>query len=147
MARKNTQDDVLQDEFLEVEANTQDWLADDVEVAEDEEIEGQLAVDVYQTKESVVIKAPIAGVDEKNLDIAIADDVVTIRGEREQDANVPEENYYVQECYWGAFSRSIILPATVNADKAEARLKNGVLSISIPKVVQDKVKKIKVLAG
>lgn len=146
MARKSpNEDSVLQDEFLEEEATTQDWLDDEVE--DEQEMEGQLAVDVYQTKESVVIKAPIAGVDNKKLDVAIADDVVTIRGEREQDANVPEENYYVQECYWGAFSRSIILPATVNADKAEAGLKDGVLTISIPKVVQDKVKKIKVLAG
>ena len=143
MAKKNptNDDDVLQDEFLNDEEETQDWLADE------EQVEGQLAVDVYQTKENVVIKAPIAGVDPKNLEVAIAEDVVTIRGERVEEAVSDRENYYVQECYWGAFSRSIILPTSVNADKAEASLKNGVLTISIPKVVQDKVKKIKVIAS
>ena len=89
----------------------------------------------------------IAGVDPKALEVAIAEDVVTIRGERVDDSVVERENYYVQECYWGAFSRSIIMPVSVNADKAEASLKNGVLSISIPKVIQDKIKKIKVIAG
>jgi HSP20 family protein len=143
VAKKNptNDDDVLQDEFLNDEEETQDWLADE------EQVEGQLAVDVYQTKENVVIKAPIAGVDPKNLEVAIAEDVVTIRGERVEEAVSDRENYYVQECYWGAFSRSIILPTSVNADKAEASLKNGVLTISIPKVVQDKVKKIKVIAS
>jgi HSP20 family protein len=141
VAKKNPADDsVLQDEFLQDEEPTQDWL-------EEEQVDGQLAVDVYQTKESVVIKAPIAGVDPRNLEVAIAEDVVTIRGERVDESTVERENYYVQECYWGAFSRSIIMPVSVNADKAEASLKNGVLSITIPKVVQDKVKKIKVVAS
>lgn len=145
MARKSpsNEEGVLQDEFLQDEATSQDWLEDDNQ----EEIEGQLAVDVYQTKENVVIKAPISGVDSKNLDVSIAEEVVEIRGERVQETTVPAEDYYVQECYWGTFSRSIILPASVNADKAEASLKNGVLIISIPKVVQDKVKKIKVLSN
>ncbi len=143
MARKNpTNDDtVLENEFLNDEETEQNWLEDE------QEVEGQLAVDVFQTKESVVIKAPIAGVDPKQLEVAIAEDVVTIRGERVDDSVVERENYYVQECYWGAFSRSIIMPVSVNADKAEASLKNGVLSITIPKVIQDKIKKIKVIAG
>ena len=143
MARKNpTNDDtVLENEFLNDEETDQNWLE------EEQEVEGQLAVDVFQTKESVVIKAPIAGVDPKQLEVAIAEDVVTIRGERVDDSVVERENYYVQECYWGAFSRSIIMPVSVNADKAEASLKNGVLSITIPKVIQDKIKKIKVIAG
>lgn len=145
MARKNPTNDesVLQDEFLNDETADQNWL----ETSEEQEVEGQLAVDVYQTKESVVIKAPIAGVDPKALEVAIAEDVVTIRGERVDEAVVDRENYYVQECYWGAFSRSIIMPVSVNADKAEASLKNGVLTIAIPKVIQDKVKKIKVIAS
>ncbi len=143
MARKNPTNDetILENEFLNDEEAGQNWLE------EEQEVEGQLAVDVFQTKESVVIKAPIAGVDPKQLEVAIAEDVVTIRGERVDDSVVERENYYVQECYWGAFSRSIIMPVSVNADKAEASLKNGVLSISIPKVIQDKIKKIKVIAG
>ena len=143
MARKNPTNDesVLENEFLNDEETEQNWLED-----EQPDVEGQLAVDVFQTKESVVIKAPIAGVDPKQLEVAIAEDVVTIRGERVDDSAVDRENYYVQECYWGAFSRSIIMPVSVNADKAEASLKNGVLTIAIPKVIQDKVKKIKVIA-
>ena len=143
MARKNPTNDesVLENEFLNDEETEQNWLE------EEQEVEGQLAVDVFQTKESVVIKAPIAGVDPKQLEVAIAEDVVTIRGERVDDSVVDRENYYVQECYWGAFSRSIIMPVSVNADKAEASLKNGVLTIAIPKVIQDKVKKIKVIAS
>jgi HSP20 family protein len=143
VARKNPTNDetVLENEFLNDDEADQNWLE------EEQEVEGQLAVDVFQTKENVVIKAPIAGVDPKALEVAIAEDVVTIRGERVDDSVVERENYYVQECYWGAFSRSIIMPVSVNADKAEASLKNGVLSISIPKVIQDKIKKIKVIAG
>jgi len=145
VARKNPTNDesVLENEFLnDEEVTEQNWL----ESGEEQEVEGQLAVDVFQTKESVVIKAPIAGVDPKQLEVAIAEDVVTIRGERVDDSTVDRENYYVQECYWGAFSRSIIMPVSVNADKAEASLKNGVLTIAIPKVIQDKVKKIRVVA-
>lgn len=144
MAKKTNDESVLQDEFLNDEEVNGDWLNEE---ATDAEVEGQLAVDVYQTKESVVIKAPIAGVDPKNLEVAIAEDVVTIRGERVEESEVERENYYVQECYWGAFSRSIIMPVSVNADKAEASLKNGVLSIAIPKIIQDKVKKIRVVAS
>lgn len=145
MAKKNTTEDesVLQDEFLnDDEEVSTNWLGD-----EEEAVEGQLAVDVYQTKDSVVIKAPIAGVEPRNLEVAIAEDVVTIRGERVEDNTIERENYYVQECYWGAFSRSIIMPVSVNADKAEATLKNGVITIAIPKIIQDKVKKIRVVAS
>jgi HSP20 family protein len=111
------------------------------------EFEGQLAVDVYQTKDTVVIKAPIAGVRPDDIDVAISEDVVTIRGDRKDEKAVDKEHYYVQECFWGSFSRSVILPTSTIADKAVASLKDGVLTIEIPKVVQNKVKKIKVSAS
>lgn len=131
------QENVLQDDFLDtaIEGGEEDWMA---------EAEGQLAVDVYQTKENVVIKAPIAGVTPDKIDIEVAEDVVTIRGERVEEREVDREHYYVQECYWGSFSRSVILPTSTIAEKAAASLKDGVLTITIPKVAQDKVKKIKV---
>jgi HSP20 family protein len=135
-APQNDQDNVLQDDFLDTPATAdEDWMA---------EAEGQLAVDVYQTKDNVVIKAPIAGVTADRLDIEVAEDIVNIRGERVEEKEVDREHYYVQECYWGSFSRSVILPTSTMAEKASAALKDGVLTITIPKVAQDKVKKIKV---
>jgi HSP20 family protein len=140
MARRNNpEEEILQDEFLDEAANTSDeWMGD-------EELGGQLAVDVYQTKDSVVVKAPIAGVRPDDIDIAISEDVMTIRGDRKEEIVVEKEHYYVQECFWGSFSRSIILPTSTIAEKANATLKDGVLTVTVPKVVQeDKVKKIKV---
>lgn len=141
MARKNNQvdEEILEDEFLDDEQpQTEEWM-------NEEEFEGQLAVDVYQTKDTIVIKAPIAGVKPDDIDVAISEDVVTIRGDRKEEAVVEKESYYVQECFWGSFSRSVILPTSTVAEKANASLKDGVLTIEIPKVVpEDKVKKIKV---
>jgi HSP20 family protein len=135
-APQNDQENVLQDDFLDTPVTgDEDWMA---------EAEGQLAVDVYQTKDNVVIKAPIAGVTADRLDIEVAEDIVNIRGERVEEKEVDREHYYVQECYWGSFSRSVILPTSTMAEKASAALKDGVLTITIPKVAQDKVKKIKV---
>lgn len=146
MARKNkgqdADEEILQDEFLDEKSPTdENWMG------EEDEFEGQLAVDVYQTKDKVIVKAPIAGVNPDDLDIAISEDVVTIRGDRKDEATIEKEHYYVQECFWGAFSRSVILPTSTVAEEAEATLKNGVLTIEIPKVVQDKVKKITVKPG
>ncbi len=140
MARKNEVDEeILEDEFLDAETpQNEEWMSE-------EEFEGQLAVDVYQTKDKIVIKAPIAGVKPEDIDVAISEDVVTIRGDRKDENVIEKDNYFVQECFWGSFSRSVILPTSTVAEKAEASLKDGVLTIQIPKVVQeDKVKKIKV---
>lgn len=140
MARKNEVDEeILEDEFLDDEQpQAEEWM-------NEEEFEGQLAVDVYQTQDKIVVKAPIAGVKPEDIDVAISEDVVTIRGDRKDEFAVEKDNYYVQECFWGSFSRSVILPTSTVAEKAEASLKDGVLTIQIPKVVQeDKIKKIKV---
>ena len=95
--------------------------------------EGQLAVDVFQDKNSIVVKSTIAGVRPQNLDISITNDMVTIRGKREQETTVEEKDFFFQECYWGGFSRSIILPCEVQANHAVANLKSGVLTITLPK--------------
>lgn len=141
MARHKNQvdEEILADDFLEDEQTPgEEWM-------NEEEFEGQLAVDVYQTKDTIVIKAPIAGVKPEDIDVAISEDVVTIRGDRKEATTIAKESYYVQECFWGSFSRSVILPTSTVADKAKAGLNNGVLTIEIPKVVpEDKVKKIKV---
>ncbi|OIP78971.1 MAG: hypothetical protein CO002_04835 [Candidatus Portnoybacteria bacterium CG_4_8_14_3_um_filter_44_10] len=108
------------------------------------ESEGQLTIDVYQTPSDIVIKSTIAGVSADDLDIAISNDMVTIRGARKKDEEVRTEEYYYQECYWGAFSRSVILPVDIEADKADAALKNGILTIRLPKVEKAKTRKLKV---
>ena len=103
-----------------------------------EEYEGQLAIDAYQTNEAVVVKAPIAGVRPQDLEISLTDEVITVRGHRHQDVSPEEADYFCQECYWGAFSRSYVLPIPVDSDKAQASLKDGILTIILPK--QDKAK-------
>jgi HSP20 family protein len=111
-----------------------------------EELEGQLAIDVYQTPGEVIVKAPIAGVRQEDLDVTITDEQVTIRGERHDVQNESVDNYVVQECYWGAFSRSFNLPVAVDSDKASARLSNGILTITIPKAAQAKTKSVTIQA-
>jgi len=115
-----------------------DWLPDS---------EGQLTIDVYQTPTEIVIKSTIAGVSPEDLDITITNDMVTIKGKREKDEVISEGDYYYQECYWGAFSRSVILPVDVEAEKAEAGMKNGILTLRLPKVEKVKTRKIRVMTS
>jgi len=104
--------------------------------------EGQLAVDVYQTDKDLVIQAAIAGIKSEDLDISIEADTVLIRGNRNQPPEHGEKNYFYQECYWGAFSRQIILPEETDPSHAEAIMKEGVLTIRIPKIERKKKRKI-----
>jgi HSP20 family protein len=106
--------------------------------------EGQLSVDVYQDKNSIVIKSTIAGVEPEDVDISFHNDMLTIRGERKHDKTVSEDDYFYKECYWGSFSRSIILPLEVQVDKIKATIKNGILTIVLPKVHHSDGKKISV---
>ncbi len=106
--------------------------------------EGQLTIDVFQTENDLIIKSTIAGVKPEDLDVDINNDMIMIRGERKQEEEVAGENYYYQECYWGVFSRSVVLPVDVVSDKAEASMKNGILTIKLPKADTNKTKKIQV---
>lgn len=106
--------------------------------------EGQLTIDVYQTENEIVIKSTIAGVKPEDLDVTINNDMVTVKGERKNEEVVEHGNYYYQECYWGGFSRSVLLPVDVIPEKADASLKNGILTIRLPKADVNKVKKIQV---
>lgn len=108
------------------------------------EAEGQLTVDVCQTDNEIVIQSTVAGVLPDDLEINITTESVTIRGEREREEKVEAKDYLYQECFWGSFSRSIILPQEIDPDRAVATLKNGVLTIRLPKVDRQKAKKIKV---
>lgn len=131
----------IQELKLKAEDALQEQL---IEEAGHSEVEGQLTVDVYQTPSEIVIKSTIAGVIMNDLDISITNDMVTIRGERKKDEEVSSGDYFHQECYWGSFSRSIILPVEVEADRAVAIFKNGILTIRLPKIEKIKARKIKI---
>jgi len=107
--------------------------------------EGQLTIDVYQTDQDIVIKSTIAGVKPEDIDISINNDMVTVRGKRAKEEQISTENYYYQELYWGTFSRSIILPVEIDPDRTKATIKNGILTVKLPKTEKTKVKKINVI--
>ncbi|HUS25860.1 MAG TPA: Hsp20/alpha crystallin family protein [Nevskiaceae bacterium] len=163
MARRNQRDDDL---LMEEDELTAAFLGDDDQAVpadpvaaagpqqpavasdewdESEDLPGQLAVDVYETREKLVVKARTAGVNKGDLDVSISDNTLSIRGTLSAGNEDDVENYFVQECYWGEFSRSIALPVPVKEEEIEAVLKDGVLTISFAKVKQDTVKKIQVL--
>ena len=110
------------------------------------ESEGQLTIDVYQTPNEIVIMSTIAGVSPEDIDITMANDMITIKGNRKKNEEVSEEDYYYQECYWGPFSRSVILPIDIEIDQAQASMKNGILTIRLPKIEKVKTKKITIKA-
>lgn len=116
-------------------------LEDDLDFESDE---GQLAIDVYQNKDSLIVKATMAGVEPADLDISIDNDMLTIRGERQNQQTQDSDDYLYQECYWGKFSRSIVLPVEVEAKKINANMKNGILTIILPKVKKNKSVRISV---
>jgi HSP20 family protein len=102
------------------------------------------AVEVSDTKDNVVVKAQVPGMSKDNIQVNITDDTLTLKGEMKEEEKKEEKNYYRQEFRYGAFSRTITLPAAVQADKATAQLKDGILEISIPKSEETKVKQIPV---
>lgn len=110
----------------------------------DEKYDGQLSVDVYQTGDEIVIKSTIAGVKAEDVDVSLNGDMITIRGVRGQEEEVDEDDYFYQECYWGGFSRSIILPVEVRSDKVQATMEDGILTIRLPKLKRAKSTTIKV---
>ncbi len=163
MARRNRDEDLLmEDELTAAFLGDDDFATDEQpqqaspaagqqagpaadEWDEEDAVPGQLAVDVYETREKLVVKARTAGVNKPDLDVSIADNTLSIRGTLSAGNEDDVENYFVQECYWGEFSRSIALPVPVKEDEIEAVLKDGVLTVSFTKVKQDTVKKIQVL--
>ncbi len=167
MARRNRDEDILmEDELTAAFLDNDDLMSSDQpdqqqsqndgsgmtgaqpladEWEEDDAVPGQLAVDVYETREELIVKARTAGVNKNDLDVSISDSTLSIRGTLSAGGEDNVENYFVQECYWGEFSRSIALPVPVKEDEIEAVLKDGVLTVSFKKVKQDTVKKIEIL--
>jgi HSP20 family protein len=115
----------------------EEWPAEEFE-------EGQLSIDVYQTAKTIIVKSTIAGVKPEDIDISINNDMLTIRGKREYSEEVKDEDYLFRECYWGSFSRSIILPVEIESDKVEATMENGVLTVTLPKAKNAQQIQIKV---
>jgi len=111
---------------------------------EEEEKDGELSVDVYEDGEKITIKTMVAGVRPEDLDISITRDMVTIRGIRSEEKEVSKENYYHQELYWGSFSRTIMLPAEINIEEANAIEKHGLLILTLPKIDKERSTKLKV---
>jgi len=109
-----------------------------------QEAEGQLAIDVYQTPDMIIVESTIAGVKGGDIDVDVTSERVTIRGERGREVTVADGDYFYQECFWGKFSRSVILPQEIDPDKAHSTIKNGVLTVSLPKLHRDRARKVEV---
>lgn len=105
-----------------------------------------LALDVYETKDDVVVKAALPGVKPEDVDITITGDQLTIRGETKEETNNKDHDYLRRERRYGTFTRSVTLPTGLQADKAQATFENGVLTLEIPKSEQVKPKSIKIQA-
>ncbi len=109
-----------------------------------DEEEGQLTVDVYETPTDIVVQTMAAGVKPEELQISISRDMITIKGKRERSKTINEDNYFVQELYWGSFSRTILLPQEVEPEEAEATEKHGLLIIKLPKIDKEKKHSVKI---
>ena len=152
MARKQNDDLLIEDELAAAFLNDDDLGGSDnvgVAVVNDDPSEddfpGQLAVDVYETEERLVVKARTAGVNKDELDVSISDGILTVSGTLSAGDEADATNWHIQECYWGEFSRTLALPVAVREDEVEAVLKDGVLTITFNKVKQEQAKKIQVL--
>jgi HSP20 family protein len=111
---------------------------------EEENDEAELAIDVYQTPTEIVIQTMVAGVKPEDIELTIARDIVTIKGKRNYEHNIDDENYFAKELYWGKFSRTISLPIEIEPEEVEAVEKHGLLTIKLKKVDKEKKNKIRI---
>lgn len=153
MARSKSNEDLLiEDELTAAFLNDDDLSTVDqtTPASEDawddsqEEFLGQLAVDVYETEDKLVIKARTAGVNREDLDVSISDGILTISGTLSSGDDAEATNWHIQECYWGEFNRTLALPVSVKEDEVDAVLKDGVLTISFNKIKQEQAKRIQI---
>lgn len=152
MARKPNEDLLIEDELAAAFLSDDDLSSNDsaTPASDDswddsqEEFLGQLAVDVYETEEKLVVKARTAGVNKEDLDVSISDGILTISGTLSSGDDAEATNWHIQECYWGEFSRTLALPVSVKEDEVDAVLKDGVLTISFNKIKQEQAKRIQI---
>ena len=146
----NSGDMLVEEEPVDTPVDTQNTVTEQIyeeEVAdddwdEDEDIPGQLAVDVYETADKLIIKARTAGIERKDLDVSISDNILTISGVLSGSEDDKVVQWHIQECYWGEFSRTIALPVQVKEDGVEAVLKDGVLTVSFEREKTEAPKRI-----
>ena len=160
MAQKMDNDLLMEDELAAAFLDDDQLLGEEDPISEDkpakehqeedawddeDAMPGQLAVDVYETDDKLIVKARTAGVEKKDLDVSISEGMLTISGTLSSGDDFEATNYHIQECYWGEFTRTLALPVAVREDEVEAVLKDGVLTISFNKVKQEQAKKIEIL--
>ncbi|QQR82531.1 Hsp20/alpha crystallin family protein [Candidatus Campbellbacteria bacterium] len=137
----NTDDDFLDDDESPKDLMRKDSIST---LAEDREQEAELAVDVSQTPTEIIIKTMVAGVGLDDLDVSISQEMVTIKGSRREMYEADDSDYFHRELYWGTFARTILLPAEVKAEDAVAELKNGLLTIRLPKIDKQRQTKLRI---
>lgn len=158
MARKQNDDLLIEDELAAAFLNDDSSAGEPAQLSQpdpalqgddaqvwgetEEDFPGQLAVDVYESNEQLIVKARTAGVNKEDLDVSISDGILTISGTLSSGDESDATNWHIQECYWGEFSRTLALPVPVKEDEVGAVLKDGVLTISFQKVKQEQAKKI-----
>jgi HSP20 family protein len=128
-------------EETEVVAKTEEPLNED----DITDVPGQLAVDIYETEDKLVIKARTAGVKKSDLDLNISNNVLKIHGIIPNNDDMGVVKWWAQECYWGEFDREIVLPVQVEENEVEAVLRDGVLTVTFMKIVPNEKTKIQVL--
>lgn len=152
MARKQNDDLLIEDELAAAFLTDEDLTPTDTTASSpatdenweesEDDFPGQLAVDVYETEEKLIVKARTAGVNKEDLDVSISDGILTISGTLSSGDDSDATNWHIQECYWGEFSRTVALPVAVKEEEVDAVLKDGVLTISFGKVKSEQAKKI-----
>ena len=135
-----TEEETEDEEMDEAEETKEKSLADD-------DSDGQLAIDVYQTNGDIIVKTMVAGIRPEDLDISITRDMVTIKGSREDSTSIEDEDFFHRELFWGSFSRVILLPQEVEIEEAEAIERHGLLTIKLPKINKDRQTKLRVKAS
>jgi len=105
----------------------------------------KISIDLFETERSLVVQSTIAGVQAKDLEISMEEGILTIKGKREKpDENIPGKKYLYQECYWGPFSRKLILPENIDPSRIQATVKDGILTVVVPKSEKEERKRIEI---
>ncbi|MDD5621164.1 MAG: Hsp20/alpha crystallin family protein [Candidatus Pacebacteria bacterium] len=126
----------IRKEKKQIAPKNNEWLSD--------ERIGEPSIDAYETNNEVVIVSPIGGINAKDIEISFADDMLIIKGKRENMEIKEGDNYFCQECFWGSFVKKVIIPKEVEVSKAKAIVKNGILTLTIPKKKSEERKEIKI---